>query len=33
MVGRAIATEATLVLLEVLKRKFGPLMFHQSGLL
>jgi uncharacterized protein (DUF779 family) len=31
MVERVIATQAALELLETLKRKHGPLMFHQSG--
>lgn len=30
-VSRVIATDATLELLEFLKDKHGPLMFHQSG--
>lgn len=30
-VPRVIATEATLELIEKLKQKHGPLMFHQSG--
>ncbi|HUX62755.1 DUF779 domain-containing protein, partial [Sulfuricella sp.] len=31
MVEKVIATEAALELIELLKRKHGPLMFHQSG--
>lgn len=31
MVNRVEATPATLALLEQLKRKHGPLLFHQSG--
>jgi uncharacterized protein len=31
MVERVLATEATLNLIERLKQKHGPLMFHQSG--
>lgn len=31
MVEKVIATEATLALIEVLKKKHGELMFHQSG--
>ena len=31
MVEKVIATEAALNLIEFLKRKHGPLMFHQSG--
>lgn len=31
MVRRVLATDATLELLERLKEKHGPLMFHQSG--
>jgi uncharacterized protein (DUF779 family) len=31
MVERVLATEATLQLMEKLKTKHGPLMFHQSG--
>jgi uncharacterized protein (DUF779 family) len=31
MVERVIATEAALALIERLKAKYGPLMFHQSG--
>jgi uncharacterized protein len=31
MVERVIATEAALALIETLKGKHGPLMFHQSG--
>lgn len=31
MVEKVIATEATLALIEVLKKKYGELMFHQSG--
>lgn len=30
-IPRVIATDATLELLELLKSKHGPLMFHQSG--
>lgn len=30
-IARVLATEATLELLELLKSKHGPLMFHQSG--
>lgn len=30
-IARVIATDATLELLEFLKSKHGPLMFHQSG--
>jgi uncharacterized protein (DUF779 family) len=31
MVERVIATEAALQLIDILKTKHGPLMFHQSG--
>lgn len=31
MVEKVIATEATLALIDVLKKKHGELMFHQSG--
>ena len=31
MVERVLATDATLALIERLKQKHGPLMFHQSG--
>lgn len=31
MVERVVATEAALALIALLKRKHGPLMFHQSG--
>ncbi|RWZ58805.1 DUF779 domain-containing protein [Halobacillus fulvus] len=31
MVERVVATDATLELIEHLKEKHGPLMFHQSG--
>ena len=31
MVEKVIATEAALELIEFLKRKHGPVMFHQSG--
>ena len=31
MVEKVIATEAALALIESLKQKHGPLMFHQSG--
>ena len=31
MTKRVIATDATLELIEFLKKKHGPLMFHQSG--
>lgn len=31
MVQRVLATDAALDLIEVLKQKHGPLMFHQSG--
>jgi uncharacterized protein (DUF779 family) len=31
MVERVVATEAALALIETLKAKHGPLMFHQSG--
>ena len=31
MVERVIATDAALELIELLKSKHGPLMFHQSG--
>lgn len=31
MVDRVLATEAALRLIETLKRRVGPLMFHQSG--
>ena len=31
MVEKVIATEATLAMIEVLKKKHGELMFHQSG--
>lgn len=31
MVQRVLATDAALELIEVLKQKHGPLMFHQSG--
>ena len=31
MVQRVVATEAALELIQVLRSKFGPLMFHQSG--
>jgi uncharacterized protein len=31
MVAQVIATEAALELIEFLKQKHGPLMFHQSG--
>jgi uncharacterized protein (DUF779 family) len=31
MVEKVVATPAALELIEVLKRKHGPLMFHQSG--
>lgn len=31
MIERVIATDATLELMELLKNKHGPLMFHQSG--
>lgn len=31
MTERVIATDATLELMELLKNKHGPLMFHQSG--
>jgi len=31
MVERVIATEATLLLIESLKKRYGELMFHQSG--
>ncbi|MDS9471963.1 DUF779 domain-containing protein [Sporosarcina pasteurii] len=30
-IARVIATDATLELLALLKSKYGPLMFHQSG--
>ena len=31
MIERVIATDATLELIELLKSKHGPVMFHQSG--
>jgi len=31
MVDKVIATDATLELIEALKAKYGPMMFHQSG--
>ena len=31
MVQRVLATDAALALIETLKQKHGPLMFHQSG--
>jgi uncharacterized protein (DUF779 family) len=31
MIEKVIATEAALELIEFLKQKYGPLMFHQSG--
>ena len=31
MVEKVVATDATLELIEFLKKKHGPLMFHQSG--
>jgi uncharacterized protein (DUF779 family) len=31
MVAKVIATEAALTLIEFLRQKHGPLMFHQSG--
>lgn|SRR5690625_586295 len=31
MVERVVATEATLDLMKTLEKKYGPLMFHQSG--
>ncbi len=31
MVERVLATPQTLALIELLKAKYGPLMFHQSG--
>lgn len=31
MVSRVVATDAALRLIEKLKAKYGPLMFHQSG--
>jgi uncharacterized protein len=31
MVDKVIATEAAVELIELLKRKHGPVMFHQSG--
>lgn len=31
MIERVIATEAALELIEFLKKKHGPLLFHQSG--
>jgi hypothetical protein len=31
MVERVVATETALALIEILKAKHGPLMFHQSG--
>ncbi len=31
MVERVVATEAALALIEILKSKHGPVMFHQSG--
>lgn len=31
MIERVIATDATLTLMELLKEKHGPLLFHQSG--
>ncbi len=31
MVSRVVATDAALRLIEKLKTKYGPLMFHQSG--
>lgn len=31
MVERVLATEEALALIELLKEKHGPVMFHQSG--
>lgn len=31
MVEKVVATEAALELIEVLKKKYGPVFFHQSG--
>ena len=31
MVARVLATDATLALIDRLRAKYGPLMFHQSG--
>ena len=31
MTERVIATDAALELIELLKKRHGPLMFHQSG--